>query len=249
MNNQGQIFIFVVVAIVLVIGVLIIFLLRGPLEMRLTDESNPNAFIESCTREAVEEAVELLQEGGGDINPVGFFQFEDRPITYLCYNANYYESCITQRPLLIEHMQQEITDYITPKISDCFFNLESDLRRRYTVESGTLAIETILQPETIVVSIQKNLELSRENEVRTFEKFSMVANHPLYNLGEISMTIANQEAKYCDFDELGYMILYPQYDITKFVTGDATIVYQVTERNSDESFRFAVRSCALPEGY
>jgi len=72
--------------------------------------------------------------------------------------------------------------------------------------------------------------------------------HPIYNLAEISMEIVNQEIVYCNFDELGYMILHPEYDIIKFITGSANTIYILTDRPSNIKFQFATRNCLLPPG-
>ena len=44
------------------------------------------------------------------------------------------------------------------------------------------------------------------------------------------------------------MLLYPQYDIEKFRTGDSSIVYTVTDKKTEEFFRFAIRGCAIHPG-
>ena len=248
-NKKSQIFIFVIMALIFIIGVVIVFLLINPPEVSLLDENNPQAFVESCVREAVEEAIGILSKQGGDINPEGSLQFEDEEVAYLCYNFNYYYQCVNQRPLLIEHIENEITNYIRPIVSDCFFNLESGLRKRYDVTSSPMELRTVLQPKVVFVEIDKEFEMVRNDEVRKFEGFKMSMSHPIYNLAELGMKVANQEAQYCNFDELGHMILYPEYDITKFIRGDANIVYRVSERASGESFTFAIRSCPLPDGY
>lgn len=248
-NKKGQITIFVILGLIIVVGVIIIFLLIRPPEVRLLDENNPQAFVESCTREAVEEALEILSKQGGDIDPKGSLQYDDEEIAYLCYNFNYYERCINQRPLLIEHIENEITRYITPKVNDCFFNLESGLRGRYEIETSKMELRTILQPQTVFVEIDKKFKITRNDEVRNFEGFKMSMSHPIYDLAEVAMEIANQESKYCNFDELGFMIFYPEFDISKFIRGEADIVYSVLERATDRKFTFAIRSCPLPAGY
>ncbi|MAG02496.1 hypothetical protein CMI42_04105 [Candidatus Pacearchaeota archaeon] len=248
-QKRSQITIFVIVASIIVVSVIIIFLLiKGP-EVRVLDENNPQAFIESCTREAVEEAIEILSKQGGDIKPKGSLNYEDEEIAYLCYNINFYERCVNQRPLLIEHIENEITEFIKPKVGNCFFNLESNLRGRYEIETGEMELRTVLQPKTVIVEIDKGFKMTRNEEVRDFEGFKMSKVHPIYDLAEIGMKIVNQESKYCNFDELGHMILYPEYDIKKFILGDANLVYRVSERGTGEEFNFAIRSCALPAGY
>ena len=248
-SKKGQITIFVILGLILVVSFMIIFLLIKPPEIRVVDEDNPQAFIESCTRGAVEEAIDILSKKGGDISPKGYINFKGEEITYLCYINNFYDPCINQRPLLIEHIEKEITDYVTPIVAECFIDLETKLRNRYDIETSRLEIKTRLQSKNVAVVIDKDLKISRKGDVRDFNEFRMNLVHPIYNLAKISMEIVNQEIRFCNFDELGFMILHPEYDITKFITGESDIIYTIKEVSTDQTFTFAVKSCTLPAGY
>ena len=248
-NKKSQITIFIILGLIIVVGFFIVFLLMKPPEVKVIDEKNPQAFIESCTREGVEEAIELLSKGGGDISPKGFIAYEGEEITYLCYNANFYDPCINQRPLLVEHIEREITNHVTPIIAGCFNDLENKLEGRYDVEVSGMKVKTTLQSKNVVVKISKEFKMTRKGESRDFTEFRMHMANQIYDLAKIAMEIVNQEISFCNFDELGFMILNPKYDITKFITGEADVIYTITNLETDQKFTFAVRSCKLPEGY
>ena len=88
-----------------------------------------------------------------------------------------------------------------------------------------MTLTTRLYPKQVVIEINKKISASRGDQVRTFERFRMNLVHPMYNFAKLAMEIANQEAKYCSFDDLGHMILYPQYDIASTITGDSDSIY------------------------
>jgi len=73
--------------------------------------------------------------------------------------------------------------------------------------------------------------------------------HPIYNFAEIAMEIVNQESHFCNFDELGFMIMNPRFDVVKFITGDADVIYMIKDYETNQKFRFAIRSCTFPPGY
>jgi len=249
-NRRGQITIFIILALMILVALAIIFLLINPVKIDVYDENNPQASIESCVRESVEEALSILTPQGGDIVPKGSMRYEGEDITYLCYNPDFYKRCLSQRPLLVEHIEKEITDYITPRVNLCFNKLEDNLRSRYDdVEVGEMTLTTRLYPKQVVIEINKKISASRGDQSRTFERFRMNMVHPIYDLAKLSTEIANQEAKYCNFDDLGYMILYPQYDITSIITGDSDMIYVVKERATNQQFRFETKSCLLPAGF
>jgi hypothetical protein len=89
--------------------------------------------------------------------------------------------------------------------------------------------------------------MSRREETKEYEDFEVKISTPLYELAEISMEIVNQEAEFCNFENLGFMIIYPHYDIRK-ENYDGSLIYTVTDLPTGHSFKFAVRTCVLPAG-
>ena len=236
----------------IIVAIAIIFLLMNPIKVEVYDENNPQASIETCTREATEEALNILSPQGGDIIPKGSVRYNGEDIVYICYigETDFYKRCVNQRPLLVEHIEKEITDYITPRVNACFDKVENSLKTRYdSVETGEMTLITRIYPKQVVVEISKKISANRGDTSRTFERFRMNMVHPIYDLAKLTMEIANQEAKYCNFDDLGYMILYPQYDISSIITGDSDTIYVVKERSTNQEFKFATKSCLLPAGF
>lgn len=248
-NKKGQVAIFIILAFILVVLILMIFLLRKPPVVEIIDEKNPQSYIDACTRDAVKEAVEILLKNGGDIEPKGSTKYNGINRTYLCYNANFYTPCINQRPLLIEHIESEITNYISPTVEECFGRLESELGKKYSIETKDMKIATTLQSEKISISIDKYFKMSRGDGVREFKEFKINIIHPMYNLAEVAMEITNQESRYCNFDNLGYMIYYPDYNLNKYRPGNGDVIYQIKHLPTNQEFWFATRSCALPPGF
>ena len=90
--------------------------------------------------------------------------------------------------------------------------------------------------------------MTKRDETKSFDKFKSSLTHPIYNLAKIAMEITNQEAKYCNFNDVGFMMIYPDYDITKFRTSYDDIIYTVRERSNNQKFTFAIKSCPMPGG-
>jgi len=250
MNQRGQVTIFIILALIIVVAIVILFLLIKKPDLQIEDVENPQSYIESCTREAVEEAISLLSEQGGDIEPKGSTMFRGKEITYLCYNANYYSPCVNQRPLLIEHIQDEITNYIEPKVENCFQTLKVKLEEKnYIIEIGNMNLETTLQTKKVFININRDFKIVKRDSTREFKNFKMGLMHPLYELSNVAIEITNQEARFCNFDILGYMVFYPEYNLDKFRPGDGDVIYQIMHKPTNQRFVFATRSCALPPGF
>lgn len=249
MNSKSQITIFIILALILIVLIALIFVAIRPMKVEVIDEKSPQSYIESCTRDAVEKAVEIIGKQG-DIDTKGSVMYKGINRTYFCYTNEYYKTCINQKPKLIEHIEEEITSYIKQNVSDCFKQLQNSLKDRYDVEMGEMSLNTILAPKEVNVEINRKFKMTREDKSREFDNFKISLIHPIYNLAEIAMEITNQESHYCNFDTLGYMIIYPDYDITKDETAaePETHIYIIKDRKSNRELNFAVRSCAMPAG-
>ncbi len=247
-GENGQITIFIIIGLILVVLIALIFVIRNPPNVKVLDEKAPHSYIETCAKEALEKGLDEIEKHGGDIEPNLSVMYQSINRSYLCYTTQYYKPCVNQRPKLIEYIESQLTSYLTPKVAECFNSLKISLEKRYNVEMGEMQIKTKLAPGEVAVEIKRKFKMSREDETRDFDSFNIMLIHPVYNLAEISSEITNQEARFCGFDTLGYMTIYPEYDITKFRTGDSDKIYSVKDRKSGEDFNFAIRSCVLPVG-
>jgi len=246
--KRSQVTIFIILALIIVVAIALIFVVFRKPTINIPSSTDPAAYVENCIKEYAKEAIENLSKRGGDIKPEGSVKYKGEDIAYLCYNTNFYKPCVNQRPLLIEHIEKEITSYIEPKMRRCFSSLEQELKKKgYEIETGSMNIITELKVKKVVVTIDKEFSMTKE-ETRKFEQFSAQISHPIYELAEIAMEIANQEARYCYFENLGFMITYPRYDIRKFETGNSDIIYTIKDKPTGKEFTFAIRSCAMPAG-
>ncbi len=248
-SNRSQVTIFIIMALIIIVLVAIFFSIKHPLIIPTIDDSNPQAFIESCTREATEEALARINRNGGDIEPKGYLMYNGEEIVYLCFNGVYYKFCVNQRPLLVEHIENEITNFITPRVKECFSTLESRYKRTYDIETGEMKLTTRLYPDQVIVEINKKFKMTKGDSIKEFDKFKMTLISPVFNFAEIAMEIVNQEAIYCHFDDVGYMFLHPRFDISSTLTGNTDHIYFIKERTTDQEFRFVIRSCILPPGF
>ena len=67
----------------------------------------------------------------------------------------------------------------------------------------------------------------------------------LYELVRIAVDIVRNEARFCYFEYLGYMNLYPRYNIHLKVFSDSTEVYSIKDEYTQEEMNIAIRGCAL----
>lgn len=255
MNNRGQIAIWVIIAIVLVVSILLFLLLyekKVPiLPTDNTPEFTPATFLQQCTNEHVTEITDSMIAQGGFIQPINFLMFNGTKATVLCENVDYYSPCIHQHPVLLQEVKQQIDDYLTDKLSSCFFELEQEINRRngkIIMTAGSPDVDVSLGDEVISVHIDKKLTITNNDQTQTVEEFDFDIDNPIYNLAVIANEIASQEAKYCNFEPAGFSLTYPKYTIRKYSFANQARVYTIYDEKHDKLMNIAVRSCAIPPG-
>jgi len=259
MKRRGQITIFIIVAIMIIVLVAIFLMFRKDIAIPGggggTAEKNPSSYLETCLEDSVKETIDIISLQGGSLEPELYksFRFEgenERKITYLCYNQNYYLPCVNQEPLLIKHLEDEIKSNIEGDVRSCFDSLTSSLDKQgYTVEvKGYRNFDLTLMPKKVKININAEIVLTKSGKRETQNNFEAYVPTQLYGLANVAQEIVNQQGRFCSFNELGYMLTYPDWSINEFMTGDSTIIYSLENRKINEKFRFAVRGCVIPPG-
>ncbi len=257
--KKGQITIFIVLAIVLVGLILLFILLRTgiiPNNFIERKEINPNTFLENCLEEKIKKTAETISFQGGYISNTlnKTFKFDDdkeaHSISYLCYNQNYYLPCVNQEPMLIQHLKKEIKKEIKNEVENCFNELKITLEEEgFSVSSSYSGFEINLEPKQIILDLNAELNIDKSGEISTQKNFKIIVANDIYDNAIVVQEIVSQEARYCNFDFLGFMILYNEFNIDKYRTSDLSTIYSVEKKQSKEKFRFAIRSCVIPPGF
>lgn len=256
MKNRGQMNIFIIAGVILIVIIVLLFFYRGKLipQLDFGKETNPNIFFESCIAGKVKEAIAIMSPQGGYIEPEFSFGFKfekekHQNISYLCYTENNYIPCVNQEPMLIRHLKDEIKNYILEDVENCFDDLMSNLEKQdYVVNSSYEGFGIELIPKKILVNIYGKIILTKTGETSKQKNFEVRIPTMFYNLAVVAQEIVSQEAKYCHFEQMGLMLLNPEFELDKFKTGDSKTIYTLKHRKSGESFRFAVRGCVMPAG-
>ena len=153
--------------------------------------------------------------------------------------------------MLIQHLEEEIKNYISDDVERCFDEYTSNLQESqgYVVEVRGSGFDVELKERKVVVNINKKLTLTKSGKTSSQENLNVITTSNLYELAKLVQEIVSQEARFCYFSDIGYMMLYPQWDIEKFRTSDSILIYTIKKINSNDWFRFAVRGCVIPPGY
>ncbi len=253
MKRRGQVTIFVIIAIVLVGTLTLYFSLKQQLAPETTgyqNENNPRAYLTTCLNDKINEAIDKLSTQGGDINPrlAKEFKFIDDQdyynISYLCYTENYYISCDTQRPLFLNHIKEEIYEYIEDEVRTCYDQMAASIESKgYVVDTRYRGFDLTLYPTKIEIALENSLTLTKNEQTSNENNFKIYFQSRIYELASVAQEIASQEARFCNFEYIGYMLIYPKFEIQKKISMESKI-YKIINKKTGEFLNIAIRSCA-----
>ena len=246
--KRGQVTIFVIVGIVMVVGIIAMIIFMGGADFDSPTELGPRVFVGKCVRDLVEESVDKMLFNGGEIVPSRAIMYQGEEWNYLCYQADYYQGCYNLHPMLEMQIEREIEADTVDKVQDCFNAMREDFEDRgYDVSGGATEYSIDLLPRKVDILLKKSVDVSKDGVAQSFENFDEEVSSSIYDLVRIAREVVNSEAQYCNFEYNGYMLLYPRYDIRRIDYSDSKI-YRLIDRKTKEEFRFAVRSCAFAPG-
>ncbi len=243
-DKRGQVMIFVVIAILIVVGVLIWFFLISP-NFFVSDSAGLN--FESCVNDVIEKNLEEIGKQGGYVNPESYILYGGEKIGYLCYTNLYYESCVVQKPFIKQHVEKQLETVSEEGIKRCYEDSVSELQSRgYEVVSEDIEFDILIEPGFVKTNVKAPTSISKD-VTQNFESFSIKMNSNMYEILMVASSILQYEIKYGDSDVTTLMKLYDSLRIYKLKQGDGTTIYRI-EDNKDK-FYFASRSYAWPAGY
>lgn len=249
--KKAQISVFIIVSILIIASVTAFLFLRKDILPKTGggEETNPKVFLESCIEDDLKNAIDLMSQQGGYIENPLYKEFDSKKISYLCFNQNYYKPCVNQEPLLIQHLKEEIEQNISQSVQNCFDELTTSLERKsYTIDAIYRGFDIELKSKKIFLNINAKLTLTKSGETSSIEDFKIIIPSRIYDLAILVQEIVSQEAEYCNFEHLGYMLLHSNMDIFRRKLGEGTTIYGITDKKTKEDFWFAVRSCAIAPG-
>lgn len=246
-EKRGQVSIFIILGILIVIVVLLLFSRDAGFDTIFASQS-PYQEIEGCAQTSIEEGLAILSNQGGVIEPENYYMYEGKKIDYICYSENDYENCVMQKPILTNTIKDELIAYSEPKIKACLRSVQSSLESRgYSVVMKDPEITIDLVPDNVLVDMDIDLRIEKSG-VESYDNIRAGIKSKIYNFALIAGSISQWETRYGDSETLNYMLYYPSLKVEKKKQSEGSTVYILTDRDTDEQFYFASRSIAVPAG-
>ncbi|MFH1500518.1 MAG: hypothetical protein ABIE22_01075 [archaeon] len=253
MIKKAQITLFVIVGLIIIVAVIFYLIIAGKVAIDFTPARlpEPSKYLQDCIEENV---IDLMMSQGGYIDPQNYKFYQGNKIAYLCYNQNFYYPCINQEPLYIRHLEEEIVENSREKINNCFDEMKKEFEQRgnTVVMGNSMQVDVELASRRVDFIIDRSVEISGQEEAKDYDGFNLVIFSPLYDLAAVAVEIVDQEAKYCNFEYIGYDLLHPGVHIERFTHGgnaEAAKIYFIEDKYTGKQLRIAVRGCIIPSGF
>lgn len=244
MNGKGgQLTLFVIIAVILVVAIFLYFYLVSPEFLFGRFEKLD---FDSCVLAAFDEEILRLSLSGGVVDSGASFNFKGDDVLYYCYTNIPYSLCTIQNPMVKQNFERQLLDLISVRVNECYDDSIDDLREKgYEVVRGDVQVNLTIIPKRINVEVNAPTTV----EGQRFTSYRMNVESSIYDVLMIATSILQYEASYGDAPISEFMFYYPDIIVDKFKQGDSTTIYVISDKYSDLSFQFASRSLIWPAGY
>jgi heme/copper-type cytochrome/quinol oxidase subunit 2 len=261
MKKRGQVTLFVIIGIVIVVIVALFLVARNTIFMPITSESLESEMdsirdkmFECGYNENLNSPNELLKtigkQGGYLETTEGSYRlYADSKVSYLCYNVPGKNGC-SNRMLTIKEMEDQLNEAAAYFMNDCLASIKDtgSFKKYDVVTTGTPKYEFVIRPDRVVLNVNWPVTLrGKSKDVSVSEdKFEINFNYPLGQLYDVSQDVINGwdafagEAVTGYFDTLTYMLAKKgEYKIyLKKPYPDK--VYDIVKEGNEYSFQFAI---------
>jgi hypothetical protein len=255
-GKKAQLTIFIIIAILIVAVVLFIFLFWPKLNPSVTESENPYNYMETCIENRLEEVIDTIISQGGTYNldeDITFF-YEEENIRFLCHtNAYYQQTCYRQVAFLLTSIESEIRENIEAEVEQCFERMKESYENKgyEVIYRYPEDFKFIIVPNELLINFGRDLILTKGgDDVQEYRNFALSQRSGLYEIIRVAESIISLEQETGYVDLTAYRYLYP--DITFLMQKvenseyDNVKIYFLTDRNTKEEFKFAIRSLAYP---
>ncbi len=253
MEKRGQVTLFVVIGIVIVLLLALILAARQTIFLPANTETlgelqqDIQDHIVTCIADVSDEPIIRIGLQGGYLNPgVDTYRlFNDTQISYLCYNMEGTQQC-RNRLLLLNDMETQLDEALRADILNCVGDVQSFGRLKpITITTPQpLKVQTNILQDTISVNVNYPIIITsnKDSSVNVQQNiFRGTLEYPLGNVYRVAQDILDQETILGDFDPLFYMIAKRgEYIITKNRPYPDKL-YVIHQNNHDYQFQFFIQ--------
>jgi len=252
MQKRGQVAVFVIIGIVIVILVALMFVGRKEYGIGISNVKFLNDQLvpvkenaNDCINEITAGAITQFAEQGGDLDPSRYVLYQNRKVKYLCYNILETYNCINMLPTF-EMMINDLQERVDRDMKGCIDKeLPKSALGAYDSVVGEPKTEIKVIGNDVVINLDYPVELSKSGTTVNLGKITRSVDAPLFDLYKATYDVVNSHASTGFFDQLIYMLnkkgkIVINVDKSPSAGNVGDIVYRINKKDDDFEFWFAV---------
>jgi len=246
-NKKSQVSIFIIISLIILIILILLFINRNQFNTIFNPQSNIEQF-KDCVETSLSEGVNIIEAQGGSIEPENYYLYNGTKVEYLCYTEEDYVGCVMQKPLLKQDIENELKEYMNPRVKNCLTSFEYSLiNEGYEVSASEPNLTLEIVPQNIIITISSDLTIEKDI-ASSYKNIKIDHTSELYKLIMIANSISNWEARYGYSEPMNYMIYDHNLIVEKKARDEGTRIYIISDKITGERFMFASRSRVIPIG-
>jgi len=207
LKKRGQITIFILFGIVILIAVGFIFYAKSEttrIDKDITDipsETLPiKLFVDSCIKQTLEEGVNFISLQGG------YYNVPEPKTEELIFQIPYYFYLGENKFPRKEIIEKELSNYIKDNLPACINNFVLFDQSGFKFETKEISVKSILE-KTIFVDINYPIIIKKADSIIKIEKFSSKNDFDFESIYDILSNFTVEHQKNPDFIPLGFLSL------------------------------------------
>jgi len=217
MEKRGQVTIFIILGIVIVILAALMLYFRTNLFLFNPTVEDLNSRLDeirnhvvSCVAEVSEPPIRQIGLQGGYLStpPDTFRLFNDSTVSYLCYSMKGSPNCIN-RMLTKSEMEKQLSAAVDFALQTCV-DVQSfkKLGSFEIITPDRWTVDTRIGSDMVVVLVNYPIKLrsTKSSAEVSVQDFSSSFNYPLGYLYDVSQDILDYETQFGEFDQMVYML-------------------------------------------
>lgn len=212
--SKGQVAIFLLIAVVLLILFAIYFVLQnqeltGELSqsinaIQVTDENSLRQYVQTCMQDIAPPIANRLAYNGGTLNQTKSVWFIEEQYHTICQNSELSKGCV-HLPLTRQEIERELADEFAKQIQSCV-STEFLENQGFLVEINEPRAAARINQEQIILRLNMPIILEKSSQIIKISDFTQSVEHPLGKLYDVAINILNTEITKGQFNKDEYMV-------------------------------------------
>ena len=236
--KKGQVTIFIIIGIVILIGIILIVVFNNNESSKISFDTSIKSLIDLCVEEVSEESVYFIGLQGGYYNNQVFSE------SYSSFKVPYYWYEESAKVPEISVVEEEFSNYINDNVKLCVdLKLDSFGKSGYDVKTGDIETGVKISDTKLEVNINYPITISKGEEVVIYEVFKTEINTFFKSAYDSAVMMIEKQKEFPDSLPLGSFGEIAEengfeIDLVKIEEG-TFLINLVFNKNSKEGFIYA----------